>query len=707
MLNQITLGEAYRTAPSSRLDERTFENQLIEARLGVAGGLFRALRCKHPATAAHSLRVALKCSAWSAQRGADETDHDALEVAALLHDVGKISVPDALLVGHSSLTGQDAATLSSHWTVGLELLQSSGAPAAVRQIVAAASAWYDGSRSHAGQAGAALPLGARMLAIVDAHDAMISTDVCEESFSPEQALLELDRLAGTRFDPKLVEEFLEVHRLDQVDLARSVAQRWLRGPGPEAIHATWRTREATAPAPNDLLELFQRRLVANVFDAVVFLDGGLKIIHWNRGAERLTGLSELVARGARWRPSLLELADEYGEMVFDDDCPVAHALHAGVQWLRRLSIRGQGGRRLAVDMHAVPVPAHGGVTKGVALLLHDVSSELSLEARCENLHEKAIQDPLTRLANRAELDRAHAELILAHQESQTPYSLIICDIDHFKRVNDSHGHPAGDEVIQSFARLLKSASRRGDLAARYGGEEFVLLCSGCDHVTAARRAEELRHSFSELPQHALGGKSVSASFGVTESLPGDTAETMLRRADRALMSAKRTGRNRVGQLGNHDPLETAPDGPGAIRRQTPKWSCERHLISEATIEMCLERLRGFVADHDAWMECVEGCNVRLRIGAEGGWILRRVLNRPPALLVQVRFKDIRRELNERTPDRVPSTTRTRIHLVITPQRPGDRRREELERRAVTAVADLRSYLMATDAPSPGWEISGE
>ena len=131
--------------------------------------------------------------------------------------------------------------------------------------------------------------------------------------------------------------------------------------------------------------------------------------------------------------------------------------------------------RLSVDSHAIPVIADDGAMQGAILVLHDASSETSLEQRCQSLDEKATRDPLTQVANRAEFDRVHAMFVAAHQQQQVPCSLLMCDLDRFKLVNDTYGHQAGDEAIKSLASLLKRACRPGDLVARYGGEEFVML----------------------------------------------------------------------------------------------------------------------------------------------------------------------------------------------------------------------------------------
>lgn len=684
--------------PSSIGAEESIENQLIEVRLGVATSLYRALRWKHEPTARHCWRVTMACSAWSGRRGLSASEHDEIELAALLHDIGKIGIPDGIITKPAPLAPEEAAIMDTHWGMGQEILRSSCASPAVLDIVASAATWFDGSIRHIERSTAELPLGGRMLAIADAFDAMMSEHVYRRAFSRERAFHELYRCAGTQFDPELVNEFIETHEFDLERLRETVERRWLNALEPEAADRQWRYREtAVEPTPVRALSLFQQRLLTNMYDAVIFLDGSGKIIEWNRGAERLTGISGSSVYQRAWLPSIVELADESGQRFSDADCPVMQTLRSGVQWLRRLKLHGRGNQQLAVDAHAIPVLCGDGITRGVALVLHDATSEISLEARCENLKEKATKDPLTQVSNRAEFDRVHARFVATHLETRLPCSLIISDIDRFKLVNDNYGHPAGDAIIQSFARLLKNSSRPGDLVARYGGEEFVLLCADCDNEAAVRRAEELRKAFSHIDQPALGGRRVTASFGVTEIQPGDTPAIMLRRADRALLDAKKNGRNRVVQLGSggeqqHDesPREKHPsDNPLA----------ERVLASEAPLGVCIEKLRGFVSDQQGVIESIKNNTARVRIGGDsGGSFFRRMTDRPIRLVIEVQFVDVSQD-RRGGGERQYGNARTRIHVSIAPRRGRDRRRVQLQERSRQLLISLRSYLMAAECDS--------
>jgi diguanylate cyclase (GGDEF)-like protein/PAS domain S-box-containing protein len=518
---------------------------------------------------------------------------------------------------------------------------------------------------------------------------MTSDHVFRSAVSQERAMAELFQSAGGQFDPELVRSFAELMACDQSELRRAIAQRWLQRLDPEAANSCWEWNPP--PAANSKGEgepLFQMRLLDNMHDAVIFVDAGLRVLQWNHGAERLTGIAGSGIRQRPWSPGLLNLHNEKGEPIGEDDCPVQGAIRSGVQSLRRLSIRGRNGRSIPVDTHTLAVVDNDGTTFGAVLLLHDASSEISLEERCQSLHEKATKDPLTQVANRAELDCVHEAFIRHHRQHRLPCSLMICDLDKFKLVNDTYGHQAGDEAIKSLATVLKNSCRPGDLVARYGGEEFVMLFADCDNTTAARRAEQIRQTLSRICQPRLEGRSITASFGVTEIQAGDTAETMLRRADRALLMAKAKGRNTVVQLGSGPDDQSEPAAAASGPPETPLF-VEQQMSTPVPIQLAVEKLRGFVADHRARIESIDGGNVKLLI-EHAGQVLRRYSDRTMTFLAEIRLEE------ERSDAAHPNAaSRTRIYVKITPQKQRDRRREDVGQRAREVLASFRCYLMAT------------
>ncbi|HEX4150376.1 MAG TPA: HD domain-containing phosphohydrolase, partial [Pirellulales bacterium] len=201
------------------------ENQLIQVRLGIASSLFAALRGKHEPTAQHCLRVALACSAWAQKIGLSDAQRDELELAALLHDVGKIRVPDDILMKAGALSPREAAIMDTHWQTGLEVLRESCALPGVLEIVTYARSWFDGSKHRMELTGEQIPIGARMLTVVDAFDAMMSDHAYRRSLSLERAYNELYRHAGTQFDPQFVMLFIKLFEANQFQM-HDVARRW-------------------------------------------------------------------------------------------------------------------------------------------------------------------------------------------------------------------------------------------------------------------------------------------------------------------------------------------------------------------------------------------------------------------------------------------------------------------------------------------------
>lgn len=668
----------------------------------MASSLFTALRQKHAATAAHSLRVALGCSSWAFARGLDSDARDELEVAALLHDVGKIGVPDRLLLKPGLLSADEAKLMDQFRLSGLDILARCCPSQSILDIIRHSAGWFDGSRTNYPLAGARIPHGARMLAIVDAFDSMTSDQAYRQAISRERALNELFTHAGIQFDPELVKSFSELQIT--VPLHSKVVSHWLEALNPQQSNRFWCTRSSIVPAATTPTAeaVFQQKLLDNMHDAVIFVDRDMQIIQWNRGAERLTGISGSAVLARTWMPSLIGMRDEQESVTGPGDCPISYCITTGVQSLRRLLVTNRDERLIAVDVHTLPVIGPGGAVYGAAMLLHDASPEATLEERCQNLHEKASKDPLTQVANRAEFERAYALFIEAHVDRRLPCSLIICDLDHFKSINDTFGHQAGDEVLKFFGHLLKSECRPGDLVARYGGEEFVVLCADCANAAAARRAEQLRKTVSELPQPAVNGMTVTVSFGVTEIQSGDTPESMLRRADRALFEAKRMGRNMVVQLGGGlDNQRDAPADQHAVRHSPgSELFLDRMLVTAVPLNIAIEKLRGFVLDHHVEILSIEADRIDLQIETYDDRPGRRRSDSGVPFLVELTLAEQKTTVEGTDGRAARQVSRTRLRVAIRLKRARDRRNANVAQHATSILAGLQSYLMATQDVDP-------
>lgn len=176
-----------------------------------------------------------------------------------------------------------------------------------------------------------------------------------------------------------------------------------------------------------------------------------------------------------------------------------------------------------------------------------VRAEREREALYELLREQSIRDGLTGLFNRRYLDAALEQELARASRARKELTVVLCDIDHFKAVNDKHGHLAGDEVLRVLSQVIRKHSRNDDLVCRYGGEEFLLILPSVANADACMRADEMREAIAGTSiQFGDFMLSVTASFGVA-SFPQDADSTagLLTAADKALYAAKRTGRNKV------------------------------------------------------------------------------------------------------------------------------------------------------------------
>jgi len=189
--------------------------------------------------------------------------------------------------------------------------------------------------------------------------------------------------------------------------------------------------------------------------------------------------------------------------------------------------------------------------------IHDnvqMDKRMKLQELARDLRFQATTDPLTGLSNRLKFNQMLATEISKSMRYETPLSLVLYDIDNFKAVNDTHGHQIGDNVLVQLSQFVPSLLRNTDLLARWGGEEFVILTPGSDGEMAYQAAEKLRNAIEQVGFDVIG--TVTCSFGVAQYVYGDTAETLISRADDALYRAKLNGRNRV-ELASRPPMAQA------------------------------------------------------------------------------------------------------------------------------------------------------
>ncbi len=288
-----------------------------------------------------------------------------------------------------------------------------------------------------------------------------------------------------------------------------------------------------------------------VDDLVIVLDVQGRIADFNRAAQAVCGLSHQLI-GATPAALPAEWADLIGRC---DSAPASK---------KEVAV-GSGEQRRIYDLAVSTILHNANRPLGRLFILHDVTgrrrdadalraANQTLQAKLEQiqllqeqLREQATHDVITGLFNRRYMQEILDQGLAHAAHDCSPLSVLMIDIDHFKQLNDTHGHRAGDMVLQSTGALLRSHTRHMDTACRYGGEEFVVIMAATALETGMCRAEELRKAFADMCV-AHGGDTLQGTISIGVAVfpeHGADSNSLLRAADQALYMAKATGRNRV------------------------------------------------------------------------------------------------------------------------------------------------------------------
>ncbi|WP_152486763.1 diguanylate cyclase [Halopseudomonas pelagia] len=271
------------------------------------------------------------------------------------------------------------------------------------------------------------------------------------------------------------------------------------------------------------------RLLGATTSAVMIVKTGL-IQDANRRLEQLTGLS----RQSLLQQPVITLFPSQSRNLIEQHLSRAHASQLDVDALHT------SGKSFPAEISIAPLSAD---SNDLLLEIRDVSHRKALEQQLQLL---ATQDSLTGALNRRAFnERAQQEFKRAARYQQ-PLSLAILDLDHFKSINDSYGHLAGDHALQQFAGLCRRLLRESDIFSRFGGEEFVVLLTQTDDAAAMALLERLRQEVSKLAlQQGAESFGLRVSVGLATWQAGDQLDSLFKRADQALYAAKSSGRNRV------------------------------------------------------------------------------------------------------------------------------------------------------------------
>ena len=269
-------------------------------------------------------------------------------------------------------------------------------------------------------------------------------------------------------------------------------------------------------------------------DPILITDRHTRVVFANEAFRRLTGYAadEIIGQSARM------LYPSHEDRVFYRN--LRASLRDGKAFRATFTYRRKDGSPFYVEQSIAPVLDAGGRTSHYISTGKDVSERVERERR---LLEIASRDALSGLYNRLAGDRMLEEKVAQAQAGGRPFSVILADLDHFKRINDTRGHQAGDAALAVVGQILQTGIRGNDVAIRWGGEEFLVLAGDCGLAQAMELAERLRAGVARAEVAETG--PITASLGVAQLAASETGAALLQRADDAMYRAKSSGRNCV------------------------------------------------------------------------------------------------------------------------------------------------------------------
>ena len=281
--------------------------------------------------------------------------------------------------------------------------------------------------------------------------------------------------------------------------------------------------------------------LASIGDAVITTDADSNVVYLNPVAEGLTGWRNAEAKGRPIADIMRLLNEITREPVENAARACLHENACAISSNASLLIR-RDGAEIPVSDSAAPI-RHRDQTVGVVIVFHDVTKERQLT---QQLSYQASHDALTDLANRQEFERRLNRVLKSSKEDNTEHALLFLDLDHFKQVNDTSGHAAGDELLRQIAVLFKQDIRQRDTLARLGGDEFGLLLERCNLAQAETIAQEL---LAHINAFTFGWNGVIHKLGLSIGMViidqnSVNLSTVLSAADAACYESKHTGRNR-------------------------------------------------------------------------------------------------------------------------------------------------------------------
>ncbi|MEJ7577456.1 MAG: diguanylate cyclase [Pyrinomonadaceae bacterium] len=560
--------------------------EMAELHMNTIESLAIAIDAKDQTTHGHVRRTQIYAMEMGRILGLGEGEMKALEAGALLHDVGKLAVPEYILNKPSKLTAAEFEKMKIHTNVGGDIIKRVNFPYPVEDIVRYHHEKWDGTGYPKGLRGKEIPVVARIIAVVDFYDATRCDRPYRKGMKRDESLVLLRRMAGSSFDARVVETFIEhIEKFDSLIAAHDIQEQ---------------------VASQEIIEMADAEPDAGVASEILGAandeTGFRSIAEAQREVYALHEIAQTIGASLNLRDTVTLISSKLKAIVpfttcviylVDEQSGKAHAVHAeglhAETFARRRVTIGEGITGWVVanarsmcntppELDLIDVPeevastirgvlvspviredgAFGAITLYSAnrasystehvRLLESVAQHAAVALNnaltYERTKESALTDPLTDLPNarsfRMSLEQRIAECQRLNRE---PLAVLSLDIDDFKGINDAHGHGIGDRLLAGVAGIVKRQLRQMDVLARYAGDEFVAIMPMASSDVAQVAAERIRsaienHKFTVRSGRTMG---VGVSIGIAcFPLDGETTEELLTAADRQMQRNKHT-----------------------------------------------------------------------------------------------------------------------------------------------------------------------
>jgi diguanylate cyclase (GGDEF)-like protein/putative nucleotidyltransferase with HDIG domain len=582
-------------------DEQRHVQQMSDLHLATIEALALAIDAKDQTAHTHIRRVQSYAASLARSVGMTENEIQGVKTGALLHDIGKLAVPEHILSKPGPLTQEEFQKIKVHPQVGAEIIAAVPFPYPVAPIILSHHERWDGKGYPAGLKGEEIPLGARILAVVDYYDALTSERPYHKAMTSEAAVGLLTQEAGKALDPDLVTRFIEM--LPTMHAEAEATPQSVRTlslapvQGDRGRPAAGFSSEPTTKSVFDDIALAHREIYA-LYEIAQAMGTSLGV------ADTMALISSKLSSLVPFSCCALFLHNEETETLrcrfaTGTDAEIVQNLtmrngHGLTGWVAR-NRRPLVNARPSADLEAGGLESTATALQSALvcpLVINErfigTLSVYHIDAGCytddhrrlldrvceqaaaviynsivfEQTQEDSLTDPLTGLPNTRSMFMHLTRELARSERLKQQVALLVMDLDHFKQINDNHGHHVGDRALREIAAVLRAAIRPYDICVRYAGDEFIVVLSGCGAEEAEQKRLELQQAIDEVVFEVRPGKRLPLGISIGAAVfphDGDTYETLLATADGRMYRDKT---KRKGRLVRPPGMEDSRSGSG-------------------------------------------------------------------------------------------------------------------------------------------------